>query len=56
MKETKKQLDYIRFISKETGIIYKGSTKEDASRYISENKNKVPYYSTVNTWALINGY
>ena len=56
MEETKKQLDYIRFIESETGVQYKGSSKSDAVKYISENKSKVPHCSTVNTWALENGY
>ena len=56
MEATKKQLDYIRFIESETGVQYKGSSKSDAVKYISENKSKVPYCSTVNTWALENGY
>lgn len=56
MKETQKQLDYIRFIGEETGIEYKGITKKDASKYISENKDKLPYSSTINMWALVNGY
>ena len=56
MKETQKQLDYIRFIEEETGIEYKGNTKEEASKYISENKDKIPYSSTINMWALVNGY
>ena len=41
MKETEKQLEYIRFIEDETGIIYKGKTKQEAS---------------INMWALVNGY
>lgn len=56
MKETQKQLDYIRFIEEETGIEYKGNTKAEASKYISENKDKVPIYSSINMWALVNGY
>jgi len=56
MEATKKQLDYIRFIESETGVKYKGSSKSDAVKYISENKSKVPHCSTVNTWALENGY
>lgn len=43
MKETKKQLEYIKFIEEETNIIYKGRTKKEASQYISENKNKIPF-------------
>ena len=56
MKETEKQLSYIRFIEEETGIDYNGSTKAEASKYISENKDKVPASSSINMWALVNGY
>jgi hypothetical protein len=56
MKETKKQLEYIRFIEDETGIKYKGKTKAEASKYISDNKDKIPASSSINMWALIKGY
>ena len=56
LKETQKQLDYIRFIEEETSIEYKGNTKAEASKYISENKDKIPYSSSINMWALVNGY
>jgi hypothetical protein len=56
MKETEKQLEYIRFIEYETGIIYRGQTKKEAGIYISENKGKVPASSLINMWALVNGY
>lgn len=56
MKETKKQLDYIKFIEMETGIEYNGKTKEDATKYISENKDKISISSIENIWALLNGY
>lgn len=56
MKETKKQLKYIKFIEEETGIEYKGSTKEEASEYISENKDKIPHSSSTSMWALVKGY
>ena len=56
MKETEKQLDYIRFIEEETGIKYNGNTKEEASKYISENKDKIPVSSSINMWAFIKGY
>jgi len=56
MKETERQLSYIKFIEEETGIDYKGITKAEASKYISENKDKVPYSSSINMWALVNGY
>ena len=53
MKETIKQLEYIKFIEDETGIIYIGKTKDEASIYISENKDKIPSSSSSNMWALI---
>ena len=56
MKETEKQIEYIRFIEDETGIIYSGKTKEEASKYISENKDKVPPSGSINMWALVKGY
>ncbi len=56
MKETEKQLEYIRFIEEETGVIYKGQTKQEASKYISENKDKVPASGSISMWALVNGY
>ncbi len=56
MKETEKQLEYIRFIEDETGIKYNGKTKQEASKYISENKDKVPACSSINMWALVKGY
>lgn len=55
-KETKPQMDYIRFIEDETGIEYKGNSKSDASKYISENKNKISVSSNTNMWSIINGY
>ena len=56
MKETEKQLEFIRFIEDETGIVYKGKTKEEASKYISENKNKIPVSGSTNMWAIVKGY
>lgn len=56
MEATEKQLDFIEFIEQETGIKFKGTTKEDASKYISENKNKIPVSASINMWALVNGY
>ena len=56
MKETEKQLEYIKFIEDETGIIYKGKTKQEASNYISENKDKIHASGSINMWALVNGY
>jgi len=52
MEPTKRQLEYIKFIEENTGIKYRGRTKQDASKYISENKDRV----LTNTWALVNGY
>ena len=56
MEATSKQLKYIEFIVEETGIEYKGNTKQEASDYISKNKDKLPPSSTNNIWALVNGY
>ena len=56
MQETEKQLAYIRFIEEETGIIYAGHTKQEAQKYISENKDKVPSSESISMWALIKGY
>jgi hypothetical protein len=54
--ETIKQLKYISYIESETGIKYNGKTRYEACKYISENKDKIDYCSTVNMWSLINGY
>lgn len=51
---TEKQKNYISFIEEETGIEFIGKTKQEASKYISENKDKIP--PQINDWALINGY
>lgn len=56
MDITEKQRSYITFIEDETGIIFSGTTKEDATIYISENKDKVPASGSMNMWALVNGY
>lgn len=56
MKETDKQLAYIRFIEEETNILYTGKTKQDASKYISENKNNIPPCGVENMWSIINCY
>ena len=56
MEETQKQLDYIRFIENETGIKYKGNSRADASKYIDENKDKIPPTAYESDWAIINGY
>ena len=53
---TKKQKNYIDFIEDETGIIFIGKTKKEATKYISENKDKVPVSGSINMWALTNGY
>jgi len=54
--ETPKQLEYIRFIEMETGVPYTGANKEDASKYIDENKNKLDPSATMNAWAITQGY
>jgi hypothetical protein len=56
MEITEKQKSYIDFIEDETGIIFNGTTKEEAIKYISENKDKVPASGSINMWALVNGY
>lgn len=53
---TEKQKKYIVFIENETGIEFKGTTLEEASIYISENKNKVSPMAYQDTWAIENGY
>ena len=53
---TEKQKDFISIIEEETGIQFIGQTKQEASKYISENKDKVPKTAFINTWALVNGY
>jgi hypothetical protein len=55
-KETNKQLEYISFIQEHTGIIYKGGGKSAASKYIDDNKCKVPHWAYESDWAIINGY
>lgn len=55
-KETDKQLEFIKFIQSETGVMYNGKSKIDASKYISENKSKLPIDSNINEWSLNNGY
>lgn len=55
-KPTQKQLDFIYFIEGQTGIKFTGKTKEDASKYIDENKSKIPHDAYDNDWAIINGY
>ncbi len=53
---TEKQRSYISFIEDETGIIFYGKTKKEASKYIDENKNKLPVSASINMWALVKGY
>lgn len=56
MEITIKQKQYINFIESETGIEFKGTTLEEASKYISENKDKVSPLAYQDTWAIENGY
>lgn len=53
---TQKQKDFIEFIESETGISFNGTTKKEASKYIDENKRKLPIDSLENDWAIENGY
>ena len=56
IKPTEKQLQYISFIESETGIRFTGTTKSEASKYIDENKSKIPFDAYESDWAIINGY
>jgi len=55
-KATEKQLNYIGFIQDTTGIPFSGTTLEEASNYIDQNKDKVPATAMINDWAIENGY
>ena len=52
---TKKQLDFIADIQEFTGTLFTGSTKSEASKYISDN---IELYklNIADTWILSNGY
>ena len=52
---TKKQLDFIADIQEFTGTLFTGSTKTEASKYISDN---IELYklNIADTWILSNGY
>lgn len=54
-KPTQKQLDFIRFIEETCYGIdpFMGTTKKEASEYISKNIDNVQLLSE---WAIINGY
>lgn len=53
---TIKQIEYIKFIERETGIIFKGKTKQKASIFIDKNKIKIPFDAYQNDWSISNGY
>ena len=55
MKPTQKQLDFIADIQEFVGKSFTGTTKEDATKYISENIEMFRLLSMDN-WALENGY
>jgi len=55
-KPTVKQLNYIEFIEEWTNIKFTGITKQDASKYIDDNKSKIPTVAYESDWAIINGY
>jgi hypothetical protein len=56
MEMTERQKEFIDFIQDETGIIFTGCTKDEARKYISENKDKIPASGSMNMWAIVNGY
>lgn len=55
MKPTEKQLDFIADIQEFVGEPFTGTTKEDATKYISENIEMFKLLS-MDSWALENGY
>jgi ribosomal protein L10 len=55
-KPTQKQLDFIYFMEGQTGIKFTGKTKKEASKYIDENKSKIPHDAYESDWAIVNGY
>jgi hypothetical protein len=56
MLVTERQREFINFIQDETGIIFTGCTKDEARKYITENKDKIPPSGSMNMWAIVNGY
>jgi hypothetical protein len=56
MFPTDKQLEYIHYIEEFSPLLFTGNTKEEASKYIDENKGYIPLDERINTWAIINGY
>lgn len=52
-KPTEKQMEYIESIESNTGVLFTGSTKEEAAEYITANKN---HPGNENEWAIVNGY
>lgn len=53
---TEKQKRFISFIEDETGVVFEGKSKKEASKYIEENKDKIPASASINMWAIVNGY
>jgi hypothetical protein len=56
MNITEKQLAYINFIEEFAPFKFNGETKQEASKYIDENKKYIPLDESENMWSIINGY
>ena len=54
-KPTKKQLDFIADIQEFTGTLFTGSTKSEASKYISDNIERYKL-AIASSWVLSGGY
>jgi hypothetical protein len=52
---TKKQLDFIADIQEFTGTLFAGSTKAEASKYISDNIERYRL-EIASSWVLSGGY
>lgn len=50
-KPTDKQIDFINSIEDLTGVPFTGSTKQDATRYISENIDEFRRREELEGWA-----
>lgn len=56
MNATEKQLEFIKFIEEFAPVDFIGTTKQEASEYISKYKECIPLEESLNMWAIINGY
>lgn len=56
MNPTEKQLEYIHYIEEFAPVNFNGTTKQEASEYISKYKECIPVEGSQNMWSIINGY